>query len=385
MVGTGTTALVSRFWGEGDYESANRVANRSIALAAIVGGVVCTLFFTGAPLLAEFLGMQSEQARITVRYLRVDAFGHFFYGFGMIGAAALRGAGDTRSPMVILGLVSVLNVILSPLLVYGTGPFPEMGVDGIVTGTIIARITGGLFMLAALARGLSGLQLRRRELLIRGDVAGRILQVGIPAAVDGAILWSAQVFFLRIINDINDYQPGAYAAHMIGIEIEAISYLPAVAWGYAAATVLGQSLGANDQRRAKRAGHEAALQCGLLGVALTAIFFFGAPYIYALMHRDSEVHAAGVPAFQMNALFQIPLIVHIVYLIALRGAGDTRRVMIINIFGAFGVRVPVAYLCGIVWELGLLGAWIGMVSDVLVRAILLWWRYVREGWMRVRV
>lgn len=385
MVGAGTTALVSRFWGQGDHESANRVANRSIALAAIVGGAVCALFFTGAPLLADFLGMEGEQARITIRYLRVDAFGHLFYGFGIIGAAALRGAGDTRSPMFILGLVSVLNFVLSPLLVYGPGPFPEMGVDGIVTGTIIARITGGLFMLAALARGLSGLRLRRRELLIRGDVAGRILRIGIPAAVDGAFLWSAQVFFLRIINDINEYQPGAYAAHMIGIEIEAISYLPAVAWGYAAATVLGQSLGAEDQRRAKRAGHEAALQCGLLAAAITLLFYFGAPLIYQTMHRDPAVRAAGVPAFRMNALFQIPLIVHIVYLIALRGAGDTRRVMLINTLGVFGVRVPVAYLCGIVWQMGLLGAWVGMVSDVFVRAVLLWWRYVREGWMRVRV
>jgi len=385
LVGTGTTALVARFWGEGDYDSANRVANRSIALAAIVGGAVCALFYTAAPLLAGFLGMQGEQARITVRYLRVDAFGHLFFVFALIGSAALRGAGDTRSPMVILGLVSVLNVVLSPLLVFGAGPFPEMGVDGIVAGTLIARMIGGLLMVAALARGLSGLKLRRRELLIRGDFVGRILRVGIPAAVDGVIIWSAQVLFLRIINHINDAQPGAYAAHMIGIEIEAISYLPAVAWGYAAATVLGQSLGAQDQQRAKRAGHEAALQCGLLAAAVTLLFFFGAQVIYETMHRDAAVHAAGVPAFRLNALFQIPLIVHIVYLIALRGAGDTRQVMLINALGVFGIRVPVGYLCGIVWEMGLLGAWIGMISDVFLRAVLLWWRYVREGWMRVRV
>ena len=385
VVGTGTTALVSRHWGRQDREYANQVANRSIALAAIAGGVICALFFFGAPLLAKFLGMQGEQERITVNYLQTDAFGHLFYGFGMIGAAALRGVGDTRSPMFILGLVSLINVVLSPLLVYGPGPFPEMGVDGIVVGTLIARVSGGLLMLAALTRGLSGLKLKRSELLIRGDVVSRILRIGVPAAVDGALIWSAQVLFLRIINEINQTQHGAYAAHMIGIEMEAISYLPAVAWGIAAATVIGQSLGADDSLRAKRAGHEAALQCGLLAAVISIGFYFGAGLIYETMHTDPGVHAAGIPAFQVNALFQIPLIMSIVYMFALRGAGDTRSVMLINVVCVFGLRVPVAYFFGIVWNMGLLGAWIGMITDVLIRAALLWYLYIRGRWMRVRV
>ena len=183
MVGTGTTALVSRFWGQ-DHESANRVANRSIALAAVVGGAVCAVLL-GAPLLTGFLGMEGEQARIAVRYLRVDAFGHLFYGFGIIGSAALRGAGDTRSPMFILGLVSVLNASSRRCWSTGRGRFRKWG----WTASSPGRSSPGyrrMFMLAALARGLSGLQLRWKELLIRGDVAARILRIGIPAAVDGA-------------------------------------------------------------------------------------------------------------------------------------------------------------------------------------------------------
>lgn len=385
MVGTGTTALVSRFWGQQDYEQANRVANRSIALALIMGGLVCGLMFFGAPLLATFLAMDGEQYRITVQYLRYDAFGHLFFSFSVIGGSALRGAGDTRSPMFILGLVSLLNLILSPMLVFGFGPFPEMAVDGIVTGTIIARCIGGLFMLAALARGLSGLKLHRHELLIRGDVVTRILRVGIPAAMDGLLIWSAQVLFLRIINEINGYQPGAYAAHMIGIELEAITYLPAVAWGHAAATLVGQSLGAEAEDRARTAAHVAVRQCAVLSGVISLVFFFGAGWLYDAMHYDSVVHTAGVPAFRMNALFQIPLMMHIVYLYGLRGAGDTRVPLVINLLGVFGVRVPIAYVCGIVFHLGLLGAWIGMVADVSLRAALLWWRYRSGAWTRVRV
>lgn len=385
MVGTGTTALVSRLWGERNYEQANRVANRSIALAGIAGSAVCALFFFGAPLLADILGMTEQTRDVAVRYLQMDAFGHLFFSFSVIGAAALRGAGDTRSPMFILGLVSVLNLVLSPLLVYGPGPIPAMGVDGIVTGTVIARFCGGVLMLVAFARGISGLKLHRRELLIRGDVVLRILRIGIPAAIDGAMIWSAQLVFLKIISVIDGSHPGAYAAHMVGIQMEAITYLPAVAWGYAAATMAGQSLGAKNPDRAKQGGHIAVRQCAVLIVFITAAFVFGADLIYQLMHRDVAVREQGVPAFRLNGLFQIPLVMTIIYLYALRGAGDTRFPMVINLFGVIGIRLPVAWICGVTFDLGLLGAWIGMLSDVTTRAVLMWWRFSAGSWTRTRV
>jgi len=227
LVGTGTTALVSRYWGSGDQTEANRIANRSIMLAAILGMLTCILFYSAAPLLARFLDMRGEQYRIAVHYLRIDAFGHFFSGISFIGAAALRGSGDTRSPMLIFGLVSLMNLILSPLLVFGLGPIPAFGVDGIVFGTIMARVSGGVLMFVSLSRGLSGLKLSRKEFTLRGDLVRRILRIGAPAAIDGVLIWTAQIFFLKIINSINKTQPGAFAAHMIGIEMEAITYLPA--------------------------------------------------------------------------------------------------------------------------------------------------------------
>ena len=385
LVGTGTTALVSRYWGSGDHAEANRIANRSIMLAAILGMLTCILFFSAAPLLARFLDMRGEQYRIAVQYLRIDAFGHFFSAISFVGAAALRGTGDTRSPMMIFGVVSLMNLVLSPLLVFGLGPIPAFGVDGIVFGTILARVSGGVLMFVTLSRGLSGLKLSRKEFTLRGDVARRILRIGTPAVIDGILIWTAQIFFLKIINSIDKTQPGAFAAHMIGIEMEAITYLPAVAWGLAAATMIGQSLGADDDRRAVRAGHEAVLQCSLLGFFITLIFFFGAEVIYDMMHTDSTVHAAGIPAFRMNSLFQIPLMISIVYVFALRGAGDTRSPLLINVFGAVCVRLPVAYFCGIVLELGLLGAWIGMCSDVTIRALLVWLRFIRSGWVKTKV
>lgn len=385
MVGTGTTALVSREWGRDDREAANRVANRSIAMAGVMGCCVCLLFFFAAPALATFLNMDGEQYRIAVRYLQIDAFGHLISGFSLIGAAALRGAGDTRSPMLIIGTVCVMNLIASPALVFGIGPIPAYGVDGIVYGTLIARLTGGVFMLVALSRGVSGLRLSRRELRLRGNTVRRILRIGVPAALDGVLIWGAQMVFLLIINQINRDQPGAFAAHMIGINLEAITYLPAVAWGLASATMIGQSLGSENTDRAVRVGHEAVRQCGLLALLISLAFFFGADAIYHFMHRDPNVHEAGILAFRVNGLFQIPLAVSIVYVFSLRGAGDTRFPLLINVFGVVGVRLPAAYVLGVVCDLQLLGAWIAMSGDMTIRAVLVWFRYSRGGWTSTQV
>lgn len=387
LVGIGTTALVARFWGAGQFEDAVRVTNRSMSLAALLGLFVYGLVFTSAPVLAGLLNMDAGTAAVAVRYLRLDGLGHVFASMTLIGAAALRGAGDMRSPMWILGLVSIINVIVSTLFVYGPGPFPALGVDGIVTGTIVARVCGGLMMVGWLAVGVSGLQLRLREVLAPDRTIWRILRIGGPAALDGGVMWFGQFLFLMIISRLaeGDLGRAIFAAHVVGIEVEAITYLPAVAWGYATATLVGQSLGAGDHQRARRVGHEAVRQCSILAAVLTVVFFALAPQIYALMHDSEAVQSVGVPAFRLIAFVQVPLVIVIIYTSALRGAGDTRFPMVFTICGVLFVRLPVGYVCGIVLEGGLLGAWIGMAADVTFRAVLVTIRYARGEWVHTQV
>src|SRR5690606_21518553 len=116
-------------------------------------------------------------------------------------------------------------------------------------------------------------------------VARRILAIGLPAALDGALMWGAQFLFLMIISHLSagSQRTSIFAAHIVGIRVEAITYLPAVAWGAAAATLVGQSLGAGLPQRAIHAGHTAARQCGMLGAVMTLVFFFGAGPIYRFM------------------------------------------------------------------------------------------------------
>ena len=382
VVGNGTTALCSRAWGEDDRELANRVANRSALLSVVAGLIFMVVIIPSAPALVSFMGLKKNAAAIAVRYLRIDAVGLIFSSLSLVIAGAFRGCGDMKTPMWVFGSVSILNVIVSTALVRGWGSLEPMGVDGIVLGTLFARVSGGLLILALLMKGTSGLSLKFQELRLRGETVRRILAIGIPSAIEGLVMWLGHAIFLRVISKIGEVE---FAAHIIGVRIEALTYLPAVAYGAAAATMVGQCLGANDRDRASKSGHEAALQCSIFGIFITLWFTLGAAWIYTNMNQDPAVQAVGIPAFRVVGLFQIPLVLSIVYFAAIRGAGATKLPLIVAIVTTYFVRIPLGYYFGVHLKMGLMGAWVGMNADMLVRGLIATWLFWSKRWISTKV
>ncbi len=324
------------------------------------------MLYLAAPLFTDLLGMKGEARGIAIHYLHVDSLCYFFTGFTLVGGSILRASGDTRTPMLIYVIVSVFNVFAAYSFVYGLGPLPGMGVSGIVIGTVCARVFGGLLMVGGYARGFRGLKLSLKQWTLRGETVSRILRIGIPAAADGALAWIGIFLFLMVVSrgtsGVSD--DVSLAAHVVGVRIEALTYLPADAWGFAAAAMVGQALGAGDPNRARKSGHAAAFQCSVLALVMSVLYYVAAGPIYAFMHSNPQVVEVGIPAFKLLAVFQIPLVVGTIYVHALRGAGDTRYPLWINLFGIFVVRLPLAYLFRVVLKGGLFGAWIGMCSDL---------------------
>lgn len=387
LVGSGTTALVARSKGAGDHDQADRFTAQSMSLAAAMGLIVFSLLTLLAPVFADLQKMTDESHRVLVHYLRTDAWGQIFFGYCLIGASALRGAGDMRSSMLILGAVNVVNILVASTLTFGLGPIAPWGIDGIVAGTVTARIFGGLLMLLILSRGVTHLRLRSSYMPPHPYEIRRILRIGYPAALDGILMWTGQWLFLMIISRLGDESAGKAftAAHMIGMEAEALTYLPATAWGYAAASLVGNSLGAGDPVLAKRFGNEAARQSVLVALLGAAVYLFAAQVIYGLMTAETAVRAIGIPALRFLSWYQIPLAVMIVYIHAIRGSGDTRSILFLNLAGLFVVRLPVAYLMGLVFNLGLIGAWSGMCADVVVRMAIVTAYFASSRWAKTVV
>lgn len=387
LVSIGATAIVARAVGAGRPDEARRTTHQAFVLAVVLGLASTAFVFIVAPLFARLQNMQGQAAEIAITYMRIDGLGFAGAAVSFALAACLRGAGDTRTPMVVLGAVNVLNLGLSWVLTFGLGPFSGIGVDGIAWGTAIARWLGAFWVFGLLLRGRLGLRLSLAEMRPDADVISRILHIGIPAAADGALIFTGHFIYMTIVNRVPTDLPRdvLYAAHIVGVRLEALSYLPAAAWALAASTLVGQNLGAGNAPRAKETTHEAVLQATLMLVGSGLLYFFGANALYRLLSNDPRVWTEGVPVLMWMAPFQLAMAPISVYIGALRGAGDTRAPMLINAAGLGLVRIPISALCGIYLAGGLLGAWIGMYVDLTIRAVVTTWYFRSDRWQRSKV
>jgi len=310
--------------------------------------------------------------------------------------ACLHGAGDTVTGMITRVIVNVVNVLLSIGLVTGWGPLPELGWKGIALGTALSHVIGATILVTVLIRGKAGLSLRLRELRLDRPLAARLLRVGIPGGVDVLLMLLCHLWFVALINGLGNKQA---AAHSLGIRIESLAYLPGAAFQVAATTLAGQYLGARDARRAARSVMISLLMGG--GVMICAgIVFFVFGHVLATFFTggtNPETSAQTAILLKIAALAMPALGTEMIVSGALRGAGDTRWPMAINIIGMLGIRIPGTYLiigplAGLVAgfvitsnDSVLMGAWCVMILDIYARAMLVLIRFFQGGWKRTRV
>jgi putative MATE family efflux protein len=380
LVSVGATALVARHVGAGDRAGAVRVTNQALLLAAVLGVAGGTAGLGFLPQLVAALGLRGAAASFAAAYLTPVFLLLPFQVIEAAGVASLVGAGDTRTGLFVLGGVAVVNLPLAWLF------FGVMGFPGIALGTAVSHVLGALAVLAVLARGRAGLRLVPR--LLRPDRAllARLLRVSVPAGADSLSVAVGQLWFLSIVNRLDD---AAAAAHGIALYWEALGYLSGAAFGTAAMALVGQALGAGRPGRAARAGWTAfGLGAGVMSV-MGAVFFTLATPMFLLFcpgEGQRPIVAAGVPVLRLVAFAMPPLASCLVFTAALRGAGDTRVPVLFTWLGFFAVRIPLAYLLTQErFGLGLLGAWLAMSADLVVRGVFFFLRFAGGRWKTMRV
>jgi putative MATE family efflux protein len=381
-VGVGATALVSRSIGAGRFAEAHTALGQSIFLALVWGLFNGVLFFTIAPAIGHLLNLEGVALDHCTMYLRVLAIVAPCRAVLFIGNACLRGAGDMRSPFFIMLTVNLLNIGASVALVQA-----GWSIKGIAIGTAIAWTIGALTNAVLLGRGLGNLRLKPSLIRPQSDMLRRLVRIGAPNLAENLLHWGGNfivVFMVGLLPELLGEQ-NVLGAHMIAVRIEALSFMPGFAIGIAAATLAGQYLGANDPQRARHAiwlcvGFGAAF-CTTLGVVFITI-----PQVLTRIVTDQPEYLEVVPRLLfICGWVQVGFAAYLVLAGALRGAGDTRMTMWLTTLTTFAIRLPLSWLLAITLGWGLVGIWVALSIELMVRGLVFLLRFLHGGWARLTV
>ena len=380
FVSIGAMALVARSVGAGRMDQARSVMHQALVAGAWIALPATVVSWFATPTFVRLMQLEGQAAELAITYLRFTVPALTAIMVTRIGAACLRGAGDTFGSMLAMGLVNVVNATLGTVLVVGIG-FPSLGWRGLAMGTTGGYVAGALAMLLMLSFGRAGLWLRPRLLRPQGELLRRLLRIGVPGGVDVMLIIICHLWFVSLINRFGDL---AAAAHGVGVRIESLAYMPGAAFQIAAGTLAGQFLGAGNPRRAGRSVLAASLTgCGLMTAVGGVFMFAGEP----LARIFIDPNKAAIIQLTANLLWIVswgmPLLaLQMILTGALRGAGDTRWPMVFSIVGFLGVRLPLTYYVISYTDWGVEGAWWAMVIDLAVRCGLVTWRFFHGGWKR---
>ena len=360
-----TTAMVARRIGEKDPEAASQTAVQAIALGllvAIPSGIVGIVY---ARELLGLMGAPAEVAREGAVYTAWILGGNGTILLLFLINAIFRGAGDASLAMRSLALANVVNVVLDPCLIFGLGPFPELGLAGAAIGTTVGRAVGVLYQIRAIAKG-PRIVVERRHLRVQWEVMGRLLRVSAGGIVQFLIATGS---WLGLVYILTPFGAGALAGYTIAVRIVVVAILPA--WGLcnAAATLVGQNLGAQKPERAERSVWLAGFyNMAFLGLVMVVFVLFAEPLI-GVFTPDPAVRAMGASCLRIFSYGYMVYAWGMVMVQAFNGAGDTTTPTWINLVCYWMFQIPLAFVLARTLGYGAQGVfWAVPIAEMLIAA-----------------
>ena len=382
-IGTGSTAIIAREIGAKHRRRANSVCGQSILFAAIMGVLLGVFLFVFARQVANFMGLSGLAYEYAYDYLRLICAATPFVVVMFVANSCLRGAGDTLTPAIAMIVVDVVNMFFTWGLTWGWFGLPRMGFIGIAWGTLIAYVCGGMLQVVVLLRGRGGIRLHLHRLRPHARDMKRIVRIGVPSGITDMINWLANFAMIRIVNRTEPV-PIASAAHINAVRIESFSYMFGFAVALAVATLVGQSLGMRDPRRAQRSAYLGfAVGGGFMALA-GLIFILFADIPCAIMIKDPRVRDLTATCLRITGFCQFGFAAAIIFGGALRGAGDTLGVMVITMVTIVGIRLGGVMVAGH-FRQPLPVIWIILASDLFIRGALIYGRFLTGRWKQIRV
>jgi putative MATE family efflux protein len=380
---TAATAVVARRIGEKNPDAAAHAGMQSILIAlisAIVFGVLGIVF---AEDILRLMGAEAEVIKEGAVFTRIMLGGSIVIIMLFLINGIFRGAGDAAMAMRSLWIASLLNIILCPMLIYGYGPFPELGLKGAAIATTIGRGTGVLYQCYHLFKGKGVLKIRPVHFKWDVPVIKTLIEVGWPATLQFVIQSGSWIVMGRLVAETGSTD--GVAGYQIAIRNIVFFILPAWGLSNAAATLVGQNLGAKQPERAERSALLTMKYNAVFMSFVMFLFLFFSPPIISIFTSDPEVHRYGVLSLQIIGAGYIFYGIGMVMIQALNGAGDSKTPTMINFIGFWLFQIPLAYILAKGFDLGPTGAFIAIPVAESVMAIAAWIYFKKGKWKEVKL
>lgn len=377
-LGQAGTTLVSQYRGAGREREMGRAAGQSMLLQVVIGSLLAGLGLIFAAPLLRLLATPEDAFAQTLVYMRWILAGVPMMFVFHVYQGIYSGLGDTVGPMRINVATVLINVVLDPLLIFGVGPFPELGVAGAALATVLARSVAAVLAVRALTGG-GGFRLDRSDLAWDRPMVLRLLRVGLPLSMGQAV---TSLGFTLLIGIVNGFGSAATAAFGVGHRVVMTISVPAWAMAQANATAVGQNLGAGLPERASLSVRTSA---GLIAVVLAplclAVFVWAGPLTRIFVDdQQTVIYGRELLRITSPSVFLFSLI--LVMFGAFQGSGHTVPVMVVNAGRLWAVRIPASWLLAVHMGLGPSGLWWAMnLSNVIAGTVALIW-FLRGGWKR---
>ena len=377
----GTTAVVARSRGQQDQKKANQVFRQALLLNIVMSVALMVVGLLSSEWLIRFMsasGIAEQTLQYGVTYLNIQLYGFIPLCLASTVTAALRGVGDTKTPMIYNTVANVVNIIFNYALIYGHFGFPAMGVAGASLATIIGQgVAFVIAMCVALGKKHYLFVDLREKFTFDKRIMKDVTSIGLPSMIEQLIMRAGIIVFLRTVASLGDTM---YATHQIVMNIQSMSFMVGQAFGNSSTTLMGQSLGKRRYDMAALYMHKTRQVGFWVSVVLMALMAIFNRQLIMLYNSTPEVVAMGAGLMFVVALMQPIQCGQFIVSGGLRGVGDTRYNAMVVLITTLGVRaiLSVLFVYGFKW--GLWGAWIALFADQALRSVLILRRYRSGSW-----
>jgi len=378
----GATAIISRSYGEKNYKRINEVLGQNLLLNIIIGTIVMAVSIVFQQSIMGIFDTSPEVLEMGLSYFRIVSYSQIFTFISFAAASSLRGVTDTKTPLIITGIANILNIIGNYVLMTGFWIFPNLGIAGAAVSTSFSRFLGATFYIIILLKGKNSLKLHLENFKITKKIILPLWKLSYTAGIEQLLM---QLSFIAASIIVAFLDTTSEATYRILLSIEQLSLMPAIGFSIAAAALVGKALGEHNQNKALHTGY-ISCGCGILwGIVMGLIFIAFPNFIMQLFTKDTEIILSSKSAMIFSGLDQPFLAFMVIISGSLRGAGDTKAVMLLSTLRLWVMFVPLVYLFIVYMDMGVKSIWIAEMISYTVFIFITLKRFQSQKWAQINI